>query len=117
MTSPLKTLQYSNTSSLISQLFLNELKTPPKTYLYTDFMGENANLSLKNRTEMCELAYSFHQYWPMIAFNLLYVVLSILTLILLYLICNCKEMRKVFSISVLDLKVSFVIKVELKFVE
>jgi hypothetical protein len=71
------------------------------------FMNENANLSLKNREEICLLAHSFRERFDIIAINGLNTLMSILTLLFLYLLCNCKEILRIWALIGKDLKVSF----------
>jgi hypothetical protein len=53
---------------------------------------------------MCRLAYSFRQQKSLIAINFTLSLLSLLTIILLYLIHKNKESRRIFSLVELDLK-------------
>lgn len=80
-----------------------------KTYYYSDFLKDNANLSLKNHDEVCEVAYSFRKNNSIFGMVFLNALLSLLTLVLLYLLMRCKEMRRVWSLIDLDLKVIFLL--------
>lgn len=69
-------------------------------------MNENANLSSKDREEVCDLAYSMRNYYPIVLICFLNSFISLLTLILLFFIWRSKELKRVYSLSGLDLKVS-----------
>jgi hypothetical protein len=73
-------------------------------YFYRDFLNENANISGRNRIEMCELAYSFKKEKLLISILSLAILLSIVNLIVLFAIFKNKEVRRIFSLIELDLK-------------
>ena len=77
------------------------------TYPYSSFNGVNANLSLKPYELVCEIAYEFTQSKTLIFINAIQCLLSGATVVLLYLIFKTKELRRVYSIIDLDLKVGF----------
>jgi hypothetical protein len=79
--------------------------TSDKVYYYSDFIRQNADLSLKNSSEMVALAYSFRQQTSIIFIDVLQAVSSLLALVFIYCCVRSSEMRRVFSIVELDLKV------------
>jgi hypothetical protein len=70
-----------------------------------DFINENANISTQNRTEIYALAYSFRQEKLLILINFILSSLSALTLFMLLKIYKCAEIRRIFSIVDLGLKI------------
>jgi hypothetical protein len=78
-------------------------------YLYRDFSNEHANISNRDRNEMCMLAYSFRNEKLLIFTLFLLAFLSFLTLILLYFVYKSKEVRRIYSLVESDLKFIFVI--------
>jgi hypothetical protein len=75
--------------------------------MYTDFMKEKANLSTRNRQEMCMLAKSFRYQHSLVAIIFVQFLMSFLTLIILYRICKSPKLGRVFALVEMDLKVSF----------
>jgi hypothetical protein len=73
-------------------------------YLYRDFLNENANVSARDRNEMCGLAYSFRQEKGLIFLLFIMALLSLLITILLYFIYKNKEVRRIYFLTELDLK-------------
>lgn len=77
-------------------------------YYFRDFINDNANISTKNRSELCALAYSFRKENSIILVNFGLSLLSLLLLILIYFVYKNKEFRRVFSLVELDLKIIIV---------
>jgi hypothetical protein len=81
----------------------------PTAYFYRDFYNDRANISDRDRNEMCLLAYSFRNEKLLIFTLFLLAFLSFLTLILLYFVYKSKEVRRIYSLVESDLKFIFVI--------
>lgn len=78
-------------------------------YLYGDFLNENANISTRNRTEMCDLAYSFKKQKLLIFTLFILTLLSIFNMTLLYFIFRNKEVRRIYSLTHPNLKFILVV--------
>jgi hypothetical protein len=74
-------------------------------YLYGYFMNKYANISTRNRAEMYALAYSFRQEKLLILIHFILSSISALTLFMLFKIYKCAEIRRIFSIVDLGLKI------------
>jgi hypothetical protein len=73
-------------------------------YRFKDFLNENANISARNRIEMCELAHSFREEKLLIFIVFLSTLLGLINLIVLFLVFKNNEVRRIFSLLHLDLK-------------
>lgn len=74
-------------------------------YIYRDFLNDKANISGRNRTEVYALAYSFRSEKLIVFTNIILFFLSALTLFMLWMIYKCVEIRRIFALIGLDLKI------------
>jgi hypothetical protein len=74
---------------------------------YLHFLNENANLSLKNRDQMCQIAKGFRMELKILFIVGLQTVASLSTLVLLALLYKDREIRRLMNIINLDLKAGF----------
>lgn len=73
-------------------------------YFYRDFLNDNANISARNRNEMIALSHSFRDQKLLIFTLFILALWSLFTLIMLYVVFKSKEVRRIFSLTHLDLK-------------
>jgi hypothetical protein len=78
-------------------------------YTYQDFLGDNSNISGRNRSELCAMAYSFRQETLLIFILFILASLNALTLITLYLVYKNREVRRTLSLIHLDLKLILIL--------
>jgi hypothetical protein len=74
-------------------------------YTLKDFLDGKIDILSLNRSEICDFAYSFRQQKALIFTNLLFLLLSLLTLLFIYLVYINREFRRIFSLIELDLKI------------
>jgi hypothetical protein len=90
-------------------LFKLNMSNSQLVYFYRDFLNENANISIRDRNQMCGLAYSFRNEKFLIFTLFILALVSLFTLIMLYVVYKNKEVRRIFSLTHIDLKFILVV--------